>query len=160
MTWYADPNGQPYTGDRADGDPQIPDRPSPDHVWSGAEWQLPATLPNWAGLLSSLRGSAVYSRLYTAANDAEANTVAATRAALRASNPFTLLQDTMQVMALRVEAGLVTPESNTAALADLEFAIASLRLAMAETAAGDLSSEEITWINTQLTANGFGLQLS
>lgn len=159
MAWYLHA-GQAYTGDRiSPTDSDIPDQPSPAHRWIAGEWQLPSPLPDWRGLFNALRATPVYGRLYSAANDAEANTIAATRKALTANNSFTLLQDTMQTMALRAEAGLVTAATNAAALADLEFAIAQLRSTMATTEAGDLSAEELAWINTQLSSNGFGLQL-
>lgn len=116
-----------------------PERPSPLHVWERLEWILPfvATLEreNWDGLVSSLRGTAVWAKVYTAASRT-----------LKANVSWTLLYGTL---------------TRTHNLQDLQFAIAEIREAMAGISAiGDFTSEEIEQINQILMLNGFELELA
>ncbi|PZV16126.1 MAG: hypothetical protein DCF22_06015 [Leptolyngbya sp.] len=125
-------------------DSKIPDKPSPQHVWDGSEWQYQLK-PNWAGLMDSLRGSAVYAKIWTAAREPEASTVAALKKTVKANTALTLLQDSFK----------------SESMDDLQFAIATLREDLSAIASvGDFTSKELIWINSLLETHQFPFRLS
>lgn len=142
MPWYLH-DGVAYTGDRvAFEDPEILERPSPNHQWVNGAW-VSVVAQNWEGLMISLRGTPIYAKLYVASTQPDSDTVAALTKTIQANTALTLLQDSIKFQSLT----------------DMEFAIAQLRSVLASTTLGDFSPEEIDWINTQLSSNGFPLQL-
>lgn len=144
--WYFNPTiGRAYMGDRiSTEDPEISDRPSPQHVWIGSDWQLQLK-PDWAGLMNSLRGSAVYIKIWIAAREAEATTIAALKKTVKTNTSLTLLQDSFK----------------TESLDDLQFAIATLREDLSAIASiGDFNAEELDWINSLLETHQFPFRLS
>jgi len=142
--WYLN-NGQPYTGDRIHPDDlEIAACPSPQHRWNGEAWELEPR-PDWEGLMNDIRGTEVYAKVYTAANDPEANTIAALKKTIQANTAFTLLQDTFKSQNLQ----------------DLQFAITTLRALMADiSTVGDFTTEQLQWINQKLSDRGFPIQLN
>lgn len=67
---YQAADGTVYGGDRQqreDGsyDPELPDRPSPQHTWDGAQWVLPTPTPNWNGLVQQFQfpGNQLYASI-------------------------------------------------------------------------------------------------
>lgn len=143
--WFFNPTIGAYTGDRISlDDPEIGDRPSSQHIWIGDQWQLQLR-PDWAGLMDSLRGSAVYTKIWIAAREAEAGTVAALKKTVKANTALTLLQDSFK----------------TENLQDLEFSIATLREDLSAIGSvGDFNSEEMDWINGLLETHQFPFRLS
>lgn len=85
---------------------------------------------NWPGLLSALQGSTVLGKCYLAAQGSPA-----VGAALNM---------------------VVTSLIGTRDLNNLEWAIGELRTALG---ANDFTAEELAWVNSQLSANGFALTL-
>lgn len=142
--WFFNEATGVYTGDRISlADPEISDRPSPAHIWDGEQWQIQLK-PDWVGLMGSLRGSAVYTKIWVAARESEANTVAALKKTVKANTALTLLQDSFKSESLQ----------------DLEFAIATLREDLsAISTAGDFSAEELAWINRLLETYQFPFRL-
>ena len=112
-----------------------PEKPSPGAVWNPVdnEWiepESPPVLPNWAGLENELRGSDVWLKAFTAADET-----------VKAQNRFTLLMSTI---------------ATTHNLNDLKFAFNGLRQAMAEIpSVGDFTESELNWIGEILLDNDF-----
>jgi hypothetical protein len=134
-----------------------PTQPSSLHYWDGVshQWQLPEPVSlaiatpsspeDWDGLTNALRNTAVFAKVYGAATQPEASTIAALTKTLKANTAYTLLMDTL---------------SKTHHSGDLQFAIAQLREVMATIAAiGDFTPEELAWLNQHLKSNGFEIRL-
>jgi hypothetical protein len=143
--WFFNESIGAYTGDRVSlDDPEISDRPSSQHIWNVDQWQLQLK-PDWTGLMDDLRGSAVYTKIWIAAREAEAGTIAALKKTVKANTALTLLQDSFK----------------TENLDDLQFAIATLRDDLsAISLIGDFNSEELDWINGLLESHQFPFRLS
>ncbi len=124
-------------------DPEISDHPSPQHVWNGSEWIVKLT-PDWTGLTNSLAGSAVFAKIWVAAEGADATTIAALKKAMNVGKAFSLIQASLQNQ--RIE--------------DLWFAIASLRENLSTIpVVGDFSAEELGWLNSLLETHQFPFRL-
>jgi len=64
---YLSESGLIYGGDRqlrADGsfDPEIPDRPSPQHQWSGTAWELELA-PDWGIFRAAMMSDSMYQKI-------------------------------------------------------------------------------------------------
>jgi hypothetical protein len=88
--------------------------------------------PDWDKLLSSLRGSALFSRAYAGGDES-----------LAVQNAFTLIQVSL---------------SSSRNLDDLTFAFNRLRDALKNTSVGDFTTEELQAIASLLTESNFSLQ--
>ncbi|MGG6295311.1 hypothetical protein ACQ4M4_13050 [Leptolyngbya sp. AN02str] len=99
-----------------------------------ASWEpSPETVEkNWDGIENDLRGSAVFSRIYSAAYISPGVGV----------NLYVILNG------LRAQN-----------LEDLVFGFSQARLAMSETAVGDFDSDQLQWLRDRLAANGFDVNL-
>jgi hypothetical protein len=88
--------------------------------------------PDWDKLLSSLRGSTLFSRAYAGGDES-----------LAVQNAFTLIQVSL---------------SSSRNLDDLTFAFNRLRDALKNTGVGDFTTEELQAIASLLTDSNFSLQ--
>lgn len=110
-------------------------RPDGNYQWNGSGWVeippivIPPIGPNWAGLLSDLRGSEAWAKSFGAAS-----------VSIAANSAWTLLYGTV---------------TNTKHLPDLMFSIGALRSAMASSEVGDFTDSEIDSINAIMTDRGF-----
>lgn len=126
MLYYLDANGEMYGGDRQqrpDGtfDPELPDRPSPEHQWDGFQWALPPALPDWKKLYDRLRGSDLFAKAFSTTQ----------------TNALALLLATLNSNA---------PADDAGRLADFDFAIMVIRLGLAE----DFTPEQVDRFNALL----------
>ena len=129
-----------------------PDRPGencfwsvPDRAWVCPEPPAEIVVTDWDGLVNSLRGTAVFAKIYVAATQPETNTIAALTKTLKANTGYTLLMDTL---------------TKTHNLQDLQFALGQLRAALGSiSTVGDFTADEIAWINERLVAHHFPIQL-
>jgi hypothetical protein len=88
--------------------------------------------PDWDDLLSSLRGSTLFSRAYAGGDES-----------LAVQNAFTLIQVSL---------------ASSRNLSDLTFAFNRLRDALKNTSVGDFTTEELQSIASLLTESNFSLQ--
>lgn len=117
----------------------IPPSPDGDYRWDGSEWvEIPPVVfppfipigPDWAGLLSDLRGSEVWAKSFVAASTS-----------IAANSAWTLLYSTLT--------------GTNRHFPDLMFSIGALRNAMAATEGGDFTADQVATINTIMTNRGF-----
>ena len=117
-----------------------PDQPSDRHYWDPnlREWvelqSVDTTGPRWEGLLSTLRGSPLWAKVFTAS-----------KANLDCNSSFTVLYGTL---------------SSDRNIDTLEWAIGAMRASMVAASIGDFTADEIAEINTMLSSNRFPFQIS
>lgn len=145
MQWYFHDGLGAYTNDRiSPEDIEISEPPSSQHTWDGSGWIVDLK-PDWVALTNDFAGSAVFAKIWVAADGTDATTIAALKKAMNAGKAFALIQTSLQ----------------TQRLPDLEFAIASLRQNLSEIASiGDFTAEELDWINGLLETHQFPFRLS
>jgi len=106
-------------------------------------YNTPPLEPNWVGLYAALKSSPVYAKLFVASREPEANTNTALQKTVRVGAALTLIMSAISNKDLET----------------LEFAIDTARLDLIAIA-GDLTTDELEWINDQFQANEFALRLT
>ena len=126
-----------------------PPRPTGNFTWQGDQWvEIPSlgfpAVADWKGLEADFRGSVIYARIYQVASQPSEATIEALIQTQRAATAHSLLLSAL---------------SSTRSEADLAFAIAELRTVMAQHPMGDLTTEDVAFINSKLEQRHLTLRL-
>jgi len=131
------------TGLFANAQPGLAEEWLEDDAPEVVAYNTPPLEPNWVGLYAALKSSPVYAKLFVASREPEANTNAALQNTMRVGTALTLIMS-----------GISNKDLET-----LEFAIDTARLDLIAID-GDLTTDELQWINDQFQANDFALRLT